>query len=631
MNANCLMKLFRSPSKPRWYCGVILGCTEGLTTASAARFMPTLNATGLRRVTALSVTIGSLAAIYGCIGNPDAIRGVDESSAGGPARGGSVHRTSGSTWGGSANPAKAATTRNATQTTDVSLQGGRASTSNPTLPQADQSFETPFSSLAESSTGGTVQSFVARTSAETAGASSPGGGASFAIIVIGGATTSIPSASNGGVGSTSTGGTTTVVANGAAGAINTTSTGPVAVCAPDERRCVGKSLRRCNSFGQWDEPSPCAFVCDPQAAQCTGVCTPESAHCSSKTIETCSALGQWIPGQTCPNICTAGECTGSCSPGAQNCSDAIRQTCNLQGAWDDVEICPNICKLDNGVAQCSGVCRPGTFKCLNNRTLQTCGADGTWGSTAACTYACVGNSCGGSCVPGTKTCDGSVLRSCLDSGALDAGKECDFVCQGTACTGVCRPPSVQCDRNTPQHCTTSGVWENGTACGSGQICRSGACETNTPYNLGQSSRLANASPASAGNYLFATPINVVRRAAVLKFGMVAGAAGANVKFGLYTDGGGSPGARVAQSDPVALASGSVETPSAVAYTVTPGIYWVVAVYSANASDFNQQGVAGTRVYYAPHPYTQALPAAFPSGTALEGYQFNYYINVQDVP
>src|SRR5690606_32436962 len=121
-------------------------------------------------------------------------------------------------------------------------------------------------------------------------------------------------------------------------------------------------------------------------------------------------------------------------------------------------------------------------QCVSTTYRQLCTAEGQWGSTSPCEFACVGGACGGECVPGARQCVDKQRQECDLSGQWqDFGEPCDFVCSEGACTGVCQPGSTQCaSTSEEQTCTDRGVWgparvcapgeEAGTTCENHQCC-----------------------------------------------------------------------------------------------------------------------------------------------------------------
>ncbi len=96
--------------------------------------------------------------------------------------------------------------------------------------------------------------------------------------------------------------------------------------------------------------------------------------------------------------------------------------------------CPNVCM--NGM--CGGVCSPGSQQCAaDQRTPQTCSAQGQWVSAPACMFVCMNGVCAGECVPGSMQCNVDVPQKCDPNGHWVSGSPCPNGCMGM---GVCNPP-----------------------------------------------------------------------------------------------------------------------------------------------------------------------------------------------
>ncbi len=108
------------------------------------------------------------------------------------------------------------------------------------------------------------------------------------------------------------------------------------------------------------------------------------------------------------------------------------------------------------VVDASVACAPGQVRCTDsNLGLETCGANGTWGSAVGCgNLTCVN----GQCVPcqiGQTQCNGAALQVCSE-GAWVTSQTCPVSCCNSACV----------DTTTD----TSNCGACGTTCGSGQAC-----------------------------------------------------------------------------------------------------------------------------------------------------------------
>jgi len=177
-------------------------------------------------------------------------------------------------------------------------------------------------------------------------------------------------------------------------------------------------------------------------------------------------------------------------PGATQCVDeTTRQTCDQSGEWGASHSCSAACVGDD----CGGVCVPGARRC-DELTRQQCGSDGQWlNDGAACPIACSAGACTGACTPSQTQCSSNTeLQTCSSNHEWGAPVACDYVCVAGACGGVCEPGTVECVPGTPstqrRTCTSSGQWDTPSACtyvctGAG-VC-GGACTPGATRCTGQ--------------------------------------------------------------------------------------------------------------------------------------------------
>lgn len=319
-----------------------------------------------------------------------------------------------------------------------------------------------------------------------------------------------------------------------------------------ELQCDDKQVQVCSGEFFIDAGKPCEFLCLDGA--CTGSCEPGLSECVSETEQrACGTKGQWGEPSQCTNVCVGDRCGGKCKPGARSCdeSDAtLKLLCNSDGQWDSegncsvgdcsdgactscsgnetqctadsqgVQTCesgsygiPTDCKdqvcIDGG---CTGECRPALGgnepqrSCVKGEPsiqLETCGADGNFGSASNCNFVCVQGSdpgkndtCGGVCKPGAQRCEGSVVFQCSDDGMTekkvenceDSGLSCLDLGGGSLGCGECTPgstrePNNRCAQRIVQTCE-KGKWVNAQDCSkllvigkNVSICYEGACVT----------------------------------------------------------------------------------------------------------------------------------------------------------
>jgi hypothetical protein len=117
---------------------------------------------------------------------------------------------------------------------------------------------------------------------------------------------------------------------------------------------------------------------------------------------------------------------------------------------------------------------------------------------------------------------------------------------------------------------------------------------------------------------------------VLDFGIVGRTAnGAFVTMALYTNSNNQPGTLIASSTEKQMATGQVIMSPISALIAQAGSYWLVAIFSANATSYEQASV-GASYRYASGTYA-SFPATFPASTLVNGTLENLYVRVQDQP
>jgi hypothetical protein len=280
-------------------------------------------------------------------------------------------------------------------------------------------------------------------------------------------------------GSSSTGGVVNLGGEGPSGSGGggTGGGGVIGQCTASALRCDGKQVQIC-SAGAWVAAGgPCQFACD--AGICVGECVPGSNQCvSSSVVQVCNVKGDWGRATSCEFACAAGACAGECKPGTKRCSGGSNrspQTCSDAGQWlSSGDDCSGVCV--NGLCE---DCTSPDSRCLNTTQVQTCTASSDWGTPVTCENACVGTTCGGSCVPGTKACAvgsqaNTHFRTCGTNGEYGAAAACgEQACVGGDCVGVCTPGADRCDGTALQKCSNSGEWTQTSDCSQqGRTCRS---------------------------------------------------------------------------------------------------------------------------------------------------------------
>lgn len=188
-------------------------------------------------------------------------------------------------------------------------------------------------------------------------------------------------------------------------------------CLVGERQCNGDEYRVCTASG-WDvlQTCPSGGPCDPQAGCLATSCAPNEYRCDGAQLERCNVeRNGWIPVQTCA---TAGLCnvaakrcdTPVCVPGAARCTRAgALERCNTESSgWDLVADCtattptpvgPAASALcdPSGPGQCLpfAVCTDDTLRC-NAAVLERCRGN-VWHPYAHCATPAQCDAAGGTC------------------------------------------------------------------------------------------------------------------------------------------------------------------------------------------------------------------------------------------
>jgi hypothetical protein len=416
------------------------------------------------------------------------------------------------------------------------------------------------------------------------------------------------------------------------------------VCTLGKHSCAANVLHTCVLSGgcpAWDAGQGCgnhATCTQPDGADASCVCATAPAGCQGAVGAYCDADGMTL--QTClsDNGClylqslattcpSAKPCTGtggrascSCPPEPAACMGVAGTTCSgaaqIVTCSRDANQClvvsgqPSSC---GGAAQCAG--QPGTALC-------TCPAPPTQcqGSVsgAVCSgndvYSCTLDSSG--CVTATKTTSCTAGKPC-DGGTsgINAACTCANPASGTDCPAV-QTAGAHCSGSTLVSCTTNSdgcVTASKTTCpGScGHSYPSAACLSEQSFGWPTD---AGGSQVSTTGYLTGVPVTVTTAATLLRFGIIAHAAGASVVMALYSsDGSGNPSARLAYIGSATLATGVNEfaaTPAGVTLAANT-TYWIMVATSATVSV--GAGPAGSaQADYIAYTFGSPIPAAWPA-------------------
>ncbi len=140
--------------------------------------------------------------------------------------------------------------------------------------------------------------------------------------------------------------------------------------------------------------------------------------------------------------------SAACAPASTLCGGDIVQACGANGKWGSAAACtPNtVCT----VGACTDECQAGAARCVGN-LLQLCGKVGQWQQPAACpsaTPVCLAERCAAppSCslaAPGTDYCGASSADSCCSSPLVSGGTLYrSYVNDGGGASAVANPASV---------------------------------------------------------------------------------------------------------------------------------------------------------------------------------------------
>jgi hypothetical protein len=149
----------------------------------------------------------------------------------------------------------------------------------------------------------------------------------------------------------------------------------------------------------------------------------------------------------------------------------------------------------------------------------------------------------------------------------------------------------------------------------------------TPVRIGHTTQFGQTVAASPG-FLLGERIDVPTVTKLAKFGLIASAAGGNVKMALYADAAGKPGALVAQTASTVMAPGNLEiVPTVTGVNLPAGAYWIMAIYDVVGNIYYTTSATGNVVHYVSQPFANAMPNPFPTPTTYMDQSFNYYLVV----
>ena len=276
----------------------------------------------------------------------------------------------------------------------------------------------------------------------------------------------------------------------------------VAVCDPDETKCSGDVVLKCNADGQWENDENCATsdkicVFESDAAACeVPPCTPDDKKCVGTEVQKCNSSEVWVVEVDCDTddskICrdngTTVECIVPpvCTGGQTHCNGNTVELCNVDGQWESLSNCENndkICVFESESASCqTAPCTENDKKC-DGKAVLTCNASGTWDSVD-CTGVQMCNDDGTTvecvdppeCSEGEKKCFGDTLMTCSASEEWDTPVNClntEEFCDesGAEAKCMCTATEMKCDETKLMLCSGEGIWGTQVDCNdTGRIC-----------------------------------------------------------------------------------------------------------------------------------------------------------------
>lgn len=183
----------------------------------------------------------------------------------------------------------------------------------------------------------------------------------------------------------------------------------------------------------------------------------------------------------------------SCNAGTTECDGAVLRECAADGSHWIEQICASG-SCSNGQCEASSSCTPNTHECLGNGFERLCPPDGSGWVALQCQSgsSCAGGSCSGNgdagnidagtCAQGDATCATSKIAQVCGQGGVWLAQACNQgeICKQGACvtdsTALCSPGDRRClDTTTSLVCTDDGQGYRSDTCPSGASCVAGWC------------------------------------------------------------------------------------------------------------------------------------------------------------
>lgn len=133
-------------------------------------------------------------------------------------------------------------------------------------------------------------------------------------------------------------------------------------------------------------------------------------------------------------------------------------------------------------------------------------------------------------------------------------------------------------------------------------------------------------PSAGGNFLLGIALTVPQQMQLTDVGIITGNFAPNVKVGIYSDSGGNPHTKLAQTAATHLpANSDTLIPVTGPTSLSPGTYWFMAVYDGSGAALRAPGNQ-VPIHYVSFDYSGTLPATFPAAhSSYTSYATCYYL------
>ncbi len=148
----------------------------------------------------------------------------------------------------------------------------------------------------------------------------------------------------------------------------------------------------------------------------------------------------------------------------------------------------------------------------------------------------------------------------------------------------------------------------------------------TIVKYGYTTPAPNIYPGMSPNYLLGFAISVPEELQLTDVGIITYSFAPDVKVGIYSDIGGNPAAKVAETGPYHLpAYSDTLIPVTNPVSLDPGTYWFMAVFDDPGATLRAPGDFTVPIKYYSFDYDNALPGSFPAHSTYNGIPPCYYL------